>query len=107
MNWEIDFYDDSVSSDVLSLPPKIQAKMLRLFDLVEEHGPQLGEPHSKPLNDGLFELRVKAQEGIARSIFCYASKGKISILYVFIKKTQKTPKKYLDMAKKRMMEVTK
>lgn len=36
--------------------------MLRLFDLVGEHGPQLGEPHSKPLSDGLFELRVKALE---------------------------------------------
>ena len=103
MSWEVVFYD-GVEQNVLDLPPKLQAKMLRLFELVENYGAQLVEPHSKPLNDGLFELRTKAQEGIARSIYCYMKGKKIVILHVFIKKTNKTPKKDLELARKRMKE---
>ena len=104
MPWVVDFYP-GVESAVLELPDKLQAKMLRLFDLVEEHGAHLGEPHTKALSYGLFELRAKALEGIARSIFYYISGKKIMVLHVFIKKTQKTPKKELEIAVKRMQEV--
>ena len=58
MGWTVEFYED-VENDVLNLPNKLQAKMLRLFDLVEEHGTNLSEPHTKALQDGLFELRAK------------------------------------------------
>ncbi len=103
MSWVVEFYS-GVERNVLELPDKLQAKMLRLFDLVEEHRAQLGEPHTKALSNGLFELRAKALEGIARSIFCYVD-GKIIVLHVFVKKTQKTPKKELELAISRMKEV--
>ena len=106
VSWQVEFYS-GVEEDVLNLPAKLQAKMLRLFDLVEIHGANLGEPHTKPLNDGLFELRAKALEGIARSVFCYMDGKKITVLHVFIKKTQKTPKKEIELARKRMLEVKK
>ncbi|AJI47152.1 MULTISPECIES: type II toxin-antitoxin system RelE/ParE family toxin [Francisella] len=105
MKWEINFYSEDVENDILSLPPKLQAKMLRLFELVELHGAQLGKPHTDSLGKGLFELRAKAQEGIARSIYCYMKGKKVIILHVFIKKTQKTPKKDLDIAEQRMREL--
>ncbi len=104
MSLIVEFYP-GVESNVLELPDKLQAKMLRLFDLVEEHGAQLGEPHTKALSNGLFELRAKALEGIARSIFCYVDGKKIIVLHVFVKKTQKTPKKELEVAISRMKEV--
>jgi len=106
MSWQVDFYD-GVEEDVLNLPPKLQAKMLRLFDLVENHGAQLGEPHSKALDDGLFVLRAKALEGIARGIYFYLKGKKIIVLHVFVKKTKKTPKKDLKLAKNRMKEYMK
>ena len=53
----------------------------------------------------LFEIRAKAQEGIARGMFCMVSGNTIVILHVFLKKTQATPKKELDLAIKRMKEV--
>jgi phage-related protein len=65
----------------------------------------LGEPYTKPLNDGLFEIRAKAQEGIGRSIYCYQKGQKIIILHSFVKKTQKTPKKELEIALKRKKEL--
>ncbi len=65
MRWEIVFYED-VQNDILNLPPKIQARMIRLLEMMEKHGAHLGEPHTKPMGNGLFEVRAKAKEGIGR-----------------------------------------
>lgn len=62
-------------------------------------------PHSKALGNGLFELRLKGKEGIARVFYCTMVDKQIYMLHSFIKKTNKTPKKELDLAKKRMREV--
>jgi len=104
MNWIIEFFDERVEAETLSLPPKILAKMLHIFELIEMAGAQLGEPYTKPLNDG-FEVRAKAKEGIGRSIYCYQKGQKIIILHSFVKKDQKTPKKDLQIALKRKKEI--
>ncbi|HUH57739.1 MAG TPA: type II toxin-antitoxin system RelE/ParE family toxin, partial [Pseudomonadales bacterium] len=57
--------------------------------------------------DGLFEIRAKAQEGIGRSLFCYLKDQQVYILYAFVKKSQKTPKKVLELAQQRQREVKK
>ena len=105
MNWTIEFFDKSVEAETLALPPKILAKMLHIFELIEMAGAKLGEPYTKPLNNGLFEVRAKAQEGIGRSIYCYQKGQKIIILHTFVKKSQKTPKKDLEIALKRKKEI--
>ena len=64
-------------------------------------------PHTKALDGGLFELRVKGKEGIARVFFCTKIGKKIIMLHLFVKKSQKTPKKELRIAKVRMSEVVK
>lgn len=106
MTWEIELYE-KVDEDLASMPPKIQARMIRLMDLMEKHGANLGEPHTKPLGDELFEIRAKAKEGIGRGIFCYMQGQRIVVLHVFVKKDQKTPKKDLELAKERLKEVRK
>jgi len=53
----------------------------------------------------LFELRVKGKEGIARIFYCTRIGKRIVMLHVFIKKTQKIPKKELKVATQRMKEV--
>ncbi|TGN38216.1 type II toxin-antitoxin system RelE/ParE family toxin [Marinobacter confluentis] len=106
MAWEIELYG-KVDEDLADMPPKIQARMLRLMDLMEKHGANLGAPHTKPLGDELFEIRAKAKEGIGRGIFCYMEGRRIVVLHVFVKKDQKTPKKDLELAKERLKEVKK
>ncbi|MCA6222637.1 type II toxin-antitoxin system RelE/ParE family toxin [Photorhabdus antumapuensis] len=69
------------------MPPKIQARMLKLLELIEEHGANLGEPQTTSLGKGLFEIRAKAQEGIGRRLFCYLRDSNIIVLHVFIKKS--------------------
>ena len=67
-----------------------------------------GSPFSDRLLDsGLYEIRAKGKEGIARSVYCTLKKQEVVILHTFIKKSEKTPKKELDLAKKRMKEVLK
>ena len=104
--WKIDFYNDQVLRDILKWPGKMISKFERILDLVEKHGPQdIGMPHVKSMKDGLFEIRVKAQEGIGRAFFCYVLRNEVVILHGFIKKTQKTPEKDLNIARKRLKEV--
>jgi phage-related protein len=70
-----------------------------------EFGPNLGMPHTRALGEGLFELRVKGLEGIARVFYCTVVQRRIVMLHAFIKKSQKTPKRELDIAKRRLQEV--
>jgi len=105
MNWVIEFFDDNVEAETFALPPKILAKMLHIFELIEMAGAKLGEPYTKPLGNGLFEVRAKAREGIGRSIYCYQIGQKIIILHSFVKKDQKTPKRDLEIALKRKKEI--
>ncbi|MGO3356405.1 MAG: type II toxin-antitoxin system RelE/ParE family toxin [Oceanisphaera sp.] len=106
MSWKIDFHN-GVEDKILALPPKIQARMIKLLELMETHGANLGPPHTEPMGDGLFEVRAKAKEGIARGLFCYLKGKHIYVLHVFIKKTQKTPKNELEIARERQKEVKK
>ncbi|OEU49526.1 MAG: hypothetical protein BA861_09525 [Desulfobacterales bacterium S3730MH5] len=78
-----------------------------LTDLLLEFGSNLGLPHTKPMGKGLFELRVKSNEGIARVFFCTKVGKKIIMLHSLIKKSQKTPKREIKIAQNRMKEVFK
>lgn len=83
-----------------SLDRKMRAKLLRLQLLLEQNGNTLTEPYSKHLEDGIFELRAQQGNNIARVLYFFMIGQKIIITNGFIKKTQKTPKRDLQMAKK-------
>jgi phage-related protein len=72
---------------------------------MEIYGPDLGLPHTKAMGGGLFELRIKAAEGIARVFYCTIAGRRIVILHQFVKKTDKTPAKELQVARRRMKEI--
>ena len=91
----------------MCLPAGLLGRYIRLTDLMLEFGSNLGLPHTKAIDNGLFELRVKSKEGIARVFFCTKVGKKIIMLHSFIKKSQKTPKKELKIAITRMNEVVK
>ena len=107
MNWGIEYYSPKVEKSILSLSEGLLARYFRLADLILEFGPNLGMPHTRSLNNGLFELRVKGKEGIARVFYCTRIDKRIIMLHVFIKKSQKIPKNELNIAIKRMKEVIK
>ena len=68
-------------------------------------GPNLGEPHTKAFAEGLFELRLKGAEGIARVLFCTLVGRRIVMLHSFIKKSDRTPLRERAVAETRMKEI--
>jgi len=105
MNWTITYYSESVQAQILALPARLLARYLRYSDRMEVYGPDLGMPHTRAMGEGLFELRLKAVEGIARVLYCTMIGKRIMILHQFIKKSDKTPPKELALARRRMKEV--
>ncbi len=66
-----------------------------------EYGWPIGMPTCRPMGKGLYEVRSNLPNGkIARVLFCIFE-NRMILLHGFIKKTQKTPKKELDLALKR------
>jgi phage-related protein len=105
MSYCVEYYNKQVLAEIEEWPISILADYARLLELLMAHGPNLRMPHSKPLGDGLFELRPKGKAGIGRVLYCYQVGQKIVILHVFIKKTQQTPARDLALARKRVAEV--
>lgn len=107
MAWKIFYYNNDLQQEISKFPETLLARYIKLTDLMQKYGSDLGTPHTKSLGKGLFELRLKGKEGIARVFYCTMVGKKIHMLHCFIKKTQKTPKKELELARKRMKEVIK
>lgn len=72
---------------------------------MEVYGPDLGMPHTRTMGLGLFELRLKSGEGIARVFYCTLIGRRIVMLHQFVKKSDKTPLKELEVARRRMKEI--
>ena len=105
MNWTITYYSDTIQAEILAMPAGFLARFLRYADRMETYGPDLGMPHTRAMGNGLFELRLKAAEGIARLFYCTMVGKKIVILHQFTKKTDKTPTRDISAAKRRMKEI--
>jgi len=105
MTWKISFFDQKVERKTLRFPAGILANLLHILEMIEEFGPALGAPYTASMGGGLFEIWARGKEGIGRSLFCTVKGQEIVILHSFIKKTQKTPKKELDMARKKLKEL--
>lgn len=85
---------------ILSLDVKMRAKMFRELELLETFGNELREPHSKPLGDGIYEIRAKVASDITRVLYFFMVNKKIILTNGFVKKTQKTPDNEIALAKK-------
>lgn len=72
---------------------------------METYGPDLGMPHTRAMGQGLFELRLKAAEGIARVLYCTVVDRQIVMLHQFVKKTERAPARELATARRRMKEL--
>lgn len=105
MGYDIEYFHQRIMDDIARWPTSIRADYARIVELLLEFGPDLRMPHSKAMGNGLFELRARGRDGIGRSFYCFVKGKRIVILHAFIKKTQATPKRELEIARKRMKEV--
>lgn len=103
--FQVEFYetedgDTPVENFLNSLDIKMKNKLLMILSVLQEKGNTLREPYSKHLEDGIFEIRGKVGSDISRVLYFFYHNGKIIITNGFVKKTQKTPKREIETAKK-------
>lgn len=98
------FFHDEAEFELAELPAELRAKLVKQLQKLEANPQQLREPDTKPLGDGLFEIRAKAGE-IARGLWVYQHGKRIFLLRIFIKKTVKTPPEEIALAWARLEEM--
>ena len=104
--WTVETLNAAVDSEVEQLPVDMRARLVRLGSIIEAVGFEgLPADTVKHLEDKLWELRLRGRDGIARAIYVTAVKRRVVIVRVFVKKTQRTPKHELELARQRAEEV--
>ena len=105
MDYRIEYYSEGVEEEILALPDTLAARYIVLTRRMTAVGANLGPPHTESFGDGLFELRLKAFEGIARVFYCTVVDRRIVMLHQFVKKTDRTPPREIAVAHHRMKEI--
>lgn len=105
MHYDVEYYEKADGSRpaedfILSQDAKMQAKIFATLELLEIKGPGLREPFSKPVGDGIFEVRAKQGSDISRVLYFFVVGRKVILTNGFVKKTQKTPSREIDRAKR-------
>ena len=99
MPWTVETLNALVDEEVAALPADMRARLVRLTELIEQIGfDALPSDSVKHLEDGLWELRVTGRDGISRALYVTAPGRRI-------KKTQKTPPRELEVARRRAKEI--
>ncbi len=102
--WKILFCDEielacPVTNFINQCSPKHQVKILRLLSLLEEQGPVLPRPYADILHDGIHELRFTLSRDKVRVLYFFCYQKFIVLYFVFLKNTQKVPKKFISKVK--------
>lgn len=103
--FEIEFYEKEdgtipVQDFLSSLDIKMRTKVFRTIEMLRTNGNQLREPDSKYIDDGIMELRTKVGSNISRVLYFFVIGQKAVLTNGFVKKTRKTPKAEIELAKR-------
>ena len=111
MLWQIEYYSTAdgmspVKEFIDSLSEEGQAKYIFITKLLKEYSIHVREPYVKQItgHKKLYEIRIKEKSGISRILYFAHTGRKFILLHGFIKKTDKTPIKEIDIAEKRMRD---
>ena len=106
MSWKVEFLNAVARAEVDALPADVRARFVRIGELIDAHGlERVGEPYVKHLEAKLWEMRMKGRDGIARSLYVTATGRRVVVLRTFVKKSQKTPRREIDLALQRAKEL--
>jgi len=106
VRWTVETLNAAVDAEVEALPTDMRSRLARLSNIIEEVGFQ-GLPRDavKHLEGRLWEFRITGRDGISRAVYVTALVRRVVIVRVFVKKTQKTPQRELELARQRAKEV--
>ncbi len=104
--WTIEALDQRVVKELAALPADMRAKLRHVAELVERFGlPHVGLPYVRHLEAEIWEFRLRGRDGIARALFVIITGRRAVIVRVFRKKTQKTPRREIALARQRAQEL--
>lgn len=104
--WVVETLNAAVDEEVNALAADMRAQLSRIAFLIQEFGlARMREPHVKHLQGPLWEMRLRGRDGISRALYVAAAGQRAIIVRVFVKKTQKTPRREIDLALSRAKEV--
>lgn len=104
--WRVELLDEVVRRDLNRLSLDIRARFERIVWMITELGLEnMREPYVKHLEDRLWEMRMKGKDGIARAAYVTAAGKRVVVVHVFTKKTQKAPRRDIELALRRAGEV--
>ena len=98
------FTNEKVEKFIRSLEKPAKAKIVRAVELLAEFGVELSMPHSRKVTKELFELRIRGQQEIR--IFYFFRNNLAYLIHGFVKKSEKTPIKEIEIAKQRFRDLT-
>jgi phage-related protein len=99
MAWTVETLNETVDAELEALPEDMRARLSRIANLIEEVGLEHGaEPHVKRLEGRLWEMRLSGRSGISRALYVTAAGRRVVIVRVFVKKTEKTPRREIELA---------
>ncbi len=106
MGWTVETLNATVDGELAALPADMRARFMRIAELIESVGlERVHEPHVKHLEGPLWEIRMKGRDGIARALYVTVHERRVVVVRVFMKKTQKTPRREIRLALKRTKEI--
>lgn len=106
MGWTFIFLNNQVREELEAQPRDIRASFERIVRLVESVGlDRVHEPYIKHVEGRLWEMRLRGKDGIARAIYVTALGQRVVIVRVFTKKTQKMPRREIELALERAKEI--
>ncbi|BBL33925.1 hypothetical protein Nstercoris_00152 [Nitrosomonas stercoris] len=107
MTWHVKLAA-AAKDELMALPADMQARFLRISELLEEFGPhKVGLPHVRFVEGKLWEMRLTGRDGIARALYAASTEQTLIVLHVFVKKTRKTPRNAIETALNRLQEIKK
>ena len=106
MGWTVETLNETVDAEIEALPADMRARLARIAQLIEEKGlERVGEPHVKHLEDRLWEIRLTGRSGISRALYVTARGRRAVIVRAFVKKTERTPRREIELASARAKAV--
>jgi phage-related protein len=104
--WTVETLNATVDAELEALPTDMVARFWQIADLIKAVGlERVRGPYVDHIQGPLWEMRLKGRDGIARAIYVTASGRRVVVVRVFVKKTQKTPRREVELALKRAKEV--
>jgi len=105
-SWTVEVLSAAVERELDALPADMRARFAHVSELIVEFGlNRVGMPHVRHLTGPLWEMRIRGRDGISRALYVAAQGRRVVVVRVFVKKTQATPRREIDLALRRAREV--